>query len=276
VRSPGRAEPLARQGVELVTGGLESSAALPVFVKECHAIVHAAGAVRGSNLAQFRKTNTDGSHRLLEAVGAHARTSRFLMLSSLAAREPQLSWYARSKREGEDLVVASGLDWCVLRPPAVYGPGDQEMKAIFDWMARGIALVPGSPESRNSLVHVSDLVDAIIACLTREAAAGHIMSLCDGKLNGYDWTELAAAAAAVYQRPVRLFHPPDRLLDGIAALNLRLARLTGRAPMLTPLKLNELRFPDWVVDNREITALTGWSPRVSLPAGLSAMRDSAI
>lgn len=71
----------------------------------------------------------------------------------------------------------------------------------------------------------------------------------------------------------------DELYSGdnyaIAGVNLRLARITGRAPMLTPAKLRELRHPDRVVDNQTMAA-TGWIPKINLQQGLEALRNSAL
>ena len=64
------------------------------------------------------------------------------------------------------------------------------MLPIFQWMHRGIALVPGSPDARMSLIHVSDLVEAIIACLQSEGAIYQVLTLCDGKMTvtvGTNW-----------------------------------------------------------------------------------------
>ena len=198
------------------------------------------------------------------------------MLSSLAAREPELSWYSQSKSESEKILQDTGLDWTILRPPAVYGPGDEEMRAIFDWMARGMAVVPAAATARISLIHISDLVEAIVSCLQTSDTVGQTLTACDGKAAGYDWHEMAAIAERVWRRRVRLLAVPRRLLDLIAAGNLQLARLSGRAAMLTPPKLRELRHPDWVVDNREISAITNWRPEISLEQGLQALRDSAL
>jgi len=240
-------------------------------------VVHSAGAVRGNSQADFDRVNVAGTAALLAAISAHPRPPLLLLLSSLAAREPQLSWYARSKREGEKLLDNfPGLEYIVLRPPAVYGPGDQEMLPIFEWMQRGIALVPGSPDARTSLIHVSDLVNAIIACLRSDGAKGQTLALCDGRPGGYDWREMAAIAARHWSRPVRLWRVPRALLDGIAALNSWAAGLTGRAPMLTPPKLRELRHPDWVVDNAAITRATGWVPAIDLNTGLQQLKISPI
>jgi nucleoside-diphosphate-sugar epimerase len=273
VRSPAKAAALAAIGVELIEGDLANPVALAQLVAGCDAVVHSAGAVRGNSQADFDRVNVAGTAALLHAVTTQARPPLVLLLSSIAAREPQLSWYAQSKREGEQQLERYGaLDSIILRPPAVYGPGDQEMLPIFQWMQRGIALVPGSPDARTSLIHVADLVNAIIACLRSEGANRQTLSLCDGTARGYSWRDMAAIAAQYWSRPVRLWQVPRWLLDGIATLNSRIAAFTGRAPMLTPPKLRELRHPDWVVDNEAITRATGWTPEIGLRDGLARLK----
>lgn len=274
VRDSGKARALS--GVELVQGDLQSPAALGQLVRDCDVVVHAAGAVRGNNLDQFMQTNCEGTRRLVMAVQAEAPAALLLLLSSLAAREPHLSWYACSKREGENLVAASTLRWAVLRPPAVYGPGDREMKAIFDWMRRGIAPVPGDAAARTSLIHVDDLVRAILACLYSDAVSGQVLELSDSKTGGYDWQELATIAGTAFQRPVRLLKLPATLLNLVATVSLWLARLAGRPAMLTPPKLRELRHENWVSDNAAITEATGWMPRVPLHDGLVTLYETAL
>lgn len=272
MRDAGRAADLVALGVEPVTGDLHNANALRQLLEGSDAVIHGAGAVRGASQADFDRVNVEGTAAVLEAAAALDPPPRLLLLSSLAAREPQLSWYARSKREAERLLQARDeLDWLVLRPPAVYGPGDQEMLAVFQTMARGLATVPGSPESRISLIHVADLAEAILCCLRSEGAGHQTLTLCDGKPGGYDWHELAAEASRHWGRKVRLWPVPGWLLDAVARVNLWAAGLTGRAPMLTPAKLRELRHPDWVVDNREISEITGWKPQTGLAEGLSTL-----
>ena len=257
----------------LVQGDLDDAPALEELISGCDAVVHGAGAVRGSSQDDFDRVNVAGTTNLLVAVAQQAQPPRVLLLSSVVAREPQLSWYSHSKREGEKRVERlASQNWIILRPPAVYGPGDREMLPVFQWMRRGIALVPGSPDARVSLVHVSDLVAAIERCLQSEQALGQTLSLCDGRENGYNWREMAAIAGDLWSREVRLVPVPRRLLDSVARGNCALARITGRAPMLTPPKLRELRHDNWVVDNQGITAATGWRPRIELREGLKGLK----
>lgn len=277
VRNPQAAQHLARSGVVLVKGDLDDDAALAELVAGAGAVVHGAGAVRGACQADFDAVNVRGTSNLLRAVAANAPQARFLLLSSLTAREPQLSWYGQSKADSEKLLAAyPALDWVVLRPPAVYGPGDREMLPVFRAMARGLATVPGSPEARASLIHVSDLVEGILACLRSRDCREQTLYLHDGKAGGYDWREMAAIAGQVWRRRVRLWQVPRWLLDAVARVNLALARRTGRAPMLTPAKLRELRHPDWSVDNDRISALTGWKPAIQLRQGLELLENSTV
>jgi nucleoside-diphosphate-sugar epimerase len=273
VRNASKAKQLASQGVSLVVGDMGNATALEHLVSGCDAIVHGAGAVRGNCQADFDRVNVAGTAALLTAVNTQARPIRMVLLSSIVAREPQLSWYAHSKREGEKLLEQfPQLDWTVLRPPAVYGPGDTEMLPIFEWMRRGIALVPGTPDARTSLIHVSDLVSAIIACL-QSASAGHkTLTLSDGTPGGYSWREIAGIARDHWSREVRLWRIPPLLLNCVAALNSGIAKVTGSLPMLTPPKLRELRHENWVADNEEITATTGWSPSLTLRKGLNRLQ----
>ncbi len=277
VRNPTKAAYLASWGATLIEGDLENTASLQRLVANCAAVVHSAGAVRGNSQADFDRVNVAGTAALLSAIDAQSQPPLLLLLSSIVAREPQLSWYARSKWGGEQLLLQHAkLDWIIVRPPAVYGPGDKEMLPIFQWMHRGIALVPGSPEARTSLIHVTDLVDAIIACLQSAGAKRQTLTLCDGKHNGYSWREMASIAAQHWSRRVRLWCIPRWLLNGVAGLISTIARITGNAPMLTPPKLRELRHEDWVVNNDAISSATGWTPAVGLREGLEQLKLSPL
>jgi nucleoside-diphosphate-sugar epimerase len=278
VRNITLAADLAESGVTLVPGDLDDGDALRVLLDDCDVVIHLAGAVRGNSQQSFDRTNVRGTQNLLDALGARKESPRLLLISSLAAREPGLSWYARSKYQAEQCLHDGppDLDWAIIRPPAVYGPGDKEMLPVFLWMARGIAPVPGDPAARVSLIHVEDLASAIVACLGLPRLQHRTFTLDDGTPGGYDWDEMAAIAGGVWQRKVRLVRLPGLLLDVLARANLALSRALTYAPMLTPAKLRELRHPNWVANNDDITAATGWRPRVRLSKGLEELKDSLL
>jgi nucleoside-diphosphate-sugar epimerase len=270
---PGRKLPESAKW-QAVSGSLEDFAALRSLSEEVDAVIHCAGAVRGADYDDFARVNVTGLANLVEVLKTSARPPRLIHFSSLAARQPQLSWYAASKHEGEEYLRANGsfFDWTILRPPAVYGPGDREMLPIFRLLARGLATVPGAGRARFSLLHVEDLAGAVERLLS-DPRPGRIFELHDGRESGYDWSEVIEIAARLRRRPVRRLQIPALLLSLAANLNLAAARLFSYRPMLTPGKVREILHPDWVADNREITAATGWQPQISLETGLAGLCD---
>lgn len=270
VRSAPKAAPLQAMGVEPVPGSLEDSASLASLAEGAYAVVHCAGVVRGASQAQFERVNVDGVRRLLRALEACPTPPRLLSLSSLAAREPGLSYYAASKRKGEQVLIeeARAVSWLALRPPAVYGPGEKELLPLFRIMAKGVAPVPGSPSARFSMLFVDDLVAAVLAWLRREAVVSGVFTLDDGRTGGYNWFDVADIVSRLCRRRVRVLPVPVWVLSAPAWMNRLGARLFGYAPMLTPEKLNELRHPDWVCDSEALRKLIDWQPGVQLEEGL--------
>lgn len=261
---------LADLPIQWVEGALADEPALAALLDRADAVVHCAGAVRGASAPDFDSVNVDGTARLARIAAVAPTPPRFLLISSLAAREPQLSYYAASKRRGEQALrqAAAGLSWTALRPPALYGPGDRELFPVLRAMMHGIAPVAGPSEARFSMLHVDDLCAAVLRLLAGDAGRGQVFELHDGHVGGYSWPEAAVIAARVRAGRVLRLPLPTALLGPIATANARLARWTGRAPMLTPGKVRELRHPDWVCDNRAITEATGWTPTIDLEAGL--------
>ena len=114
-----RREQPPRDGVEWIGGDLGSRDALEKLVDGADAIVHVAGTINAPNASGFDKGNVAGTLAMLAAATAGG-VRRFIHVSSLAAREPKLSLYGASKARAEELVHSSGLDWAIVRPPAVF------------------------------------------------------------------------------------------------------------------------------------------------------------
>jgi nucleoside-diphosphate-sugar epimerase len=259
-----------KPGLEAVIGSLQDGESLQRLVQGAAAVVHCAGVVRGATAADFNAVNVAGLERLVRAVLCLSPRPRFLSLSSLAARAPELSHYASSKRQGELALaaMAEDMEWVALRPPAVYGPGDREMLPLFQWMGRGILPVLGEPHARVSLLYVEDLCAAVFSWLNAGSCRCGVYELNDTQTGGYSWDEIIAKVSALRARRIIGLPLPAALLKSIALINVAIARLIGYAPMLTPGKVRELRHPDWVADNSALTAAIGWQPVFSLEQGL--------
>lgn len=270
VRSIGKGSALEAAGLEVVKGDLFELTALIKLLAGADAVVYCAGAVRGASQEQFDRVNIEGIRQLLQALEFSDTTPRMLYLSSLAAREPELSFYSASKYGSEEVLIkeAGRISSMILRPPPVYGPGDKELLPLFRLMARGLAPVPGSPNARISMLFVDDLAAAILAWLHSGKTVSGVYTLDDGRAGGYAWSEIAAIVAHICQRPVRLFPVPAWMLDIPAWVNSKVAKILGYAPMLTPQKLRELRHADWVCDSKALCNVIEWRPEVGLAEGL--------
>ena len=151
-----RREQRAQASVEWVAGDLGNKEALRRLVRGSEAVLHVAGVVNAPDPAGFEAGNVTGTLNLIEACQAEG-VRRFVFVSSLSAREPELSAYGASKARAEKVVIASGLDWTIVRPPAIYGPRDTEMFEMFRIARWGLMPMPPR-EGRMSVIHAADLV----------------------------------------------------------------------------------------------------------------------
>jgi nucleoside-diphosphate-sugar epimerase len=240
------------------------------LVRNVDAIVHCAGAVRGVSEKQFIQVNVEGVARLVHAAVEQHSLPRFLLISSIAAREPHLSPYATSKRQGEETLAAAAGDmfWSAFRPCPVYGPGDRELLPLFRWIGRGIAPVLGSEDARFSLLYIEDLVEAVLLWLQRGRCKASVFELHDGQPNGYSWKDVIDVSARLHTRRVLHLKVPEPMLRLLAGLNLMAAKAMNYRPMLTPGKVREIRHANWVCDNTALNQEIGWRPQVSLQEGL--------
>lgn len=256
--------------VDWINGDLNDLDSLRRLVRGANTVIHCAGVVRGATREQFDTTNADGVARMVLAAAAQKPLPRFILLSSLAARESQLSPYASSKHNGEERLAAGAADmpWVAVRPPAVYGPGDREMRPLFQWARRGIAPRFGNPEARFSLIFVDDLARALSTLARTPDLRGQIYELHDGHPGGYNTDQVCDTVATLYKRRVYRLPVPRTVLQLAAGINLSAAKIMRYAPMLTPGKVRELTHKDWTCDNRAIQKAIGWAPAVGLAEGI--------
>ncbi|MEN8174399.1 MAG: NAD(P)-dependent oxidoreductase [Pseudomonadota bacterium] len=246
---------------------LNDSQGLARALEGVDAVIYCAGSVRGATLDDFVPANVDGIEQTLRAL--ENERPPLLLISSLAATRPELSHYAHSKFLGEQVLREYAGAWTILRPPAVYGPGDREMLPLLRAIRHGYAPITGPAGQRLSLLHVNDLAAAMEAWMERaKACDGQRFAIDDGSDNGYDWPAIIAAVAT---GPVLRIRLPRRLLSSLAALNSAASRVFGYAPMLSPGKVRELRQESWLCDNTAFSLQTGWQPRISLAEGVDSL-----
>ncbi len=270
VRNPSKAPELVRKGVTIIAGDLMRSDRLAEACRGREVVYHLAGSIAGRNQAEFDAVNRDGTARLVDAATA-AGTPRLVLVSSLAAAGPTVpgrpvadgnasnpvTQYGRSKLAGEAMVKASSVPWTILRPPAVYGPGDREMLRVFKAAALGIAPVFGTGAQQLSLVFGPDLATAIAISGTSPGTVGGTFYPCHPE--AISSRNLVAMAGAASNTQVRVIGIPEPIGRVILWMTDRAARLVGRATVLSYDKAAEFFAPAWLADPRSLTAATGWA-----------------
>jgi uncharacterized protein YbjT (DUF2867 family) len=257
---------------EVVAGVLEDAAALARLVEGAEVVIHLAGLIRGRSRGEFLRVNRDGSSRLAEAVRSHAPASHLVGISSLAAREPQVSSYAESKLAGERALVEvfGGRRLTILRLPVVYGPWDKATLGIFRAAAGRVVPVPALPGARIAMIHVEDVAAAIAALAAWPGAPGGRYALADPNPGGYSLRDILGTAATALGHAPRFLPVPRAavLLAGQAAGLAGLLR--GRPAFFNAGKAREMLHSDWSVRPDELLPATIARPGIGLREGFTA------
>ena len=261
-----------RSRVTWVAGRMDDDASLRRLVSGCTRVVHNAGLVRARDRGEFFSVNAWGTLRLSLAIGMAAPDiERAVLVSSLAARSPKLSAYAASKRAGED--IWSGLPErmapVVVRPPAIYGPGDREVLRLLKAGQSGFLPAPAGRRGRFSLIHARDAAAAIEALLAADALPGACFELGDGRDQGYTMADVAALMRSMAARAPIVVPLPGLLVRVLGSANTLLGRVGRRAVFFSAGKAREAVHPDWVAaGDRGGPTVPGWHPQIGLEAGL--------
>ncbi|WP_292970359.1 NAD(P)-dependent oxidoreductase [Novosphingobium sp.] len=264
VRALARRPQEPRAGVEWVTGDLDAAAALRQLVRGVEAVIHVAGVV--NDAAQFERGNVAGTMSVIEACKAEG-VQRLVFVSSLSAREPELSAYGASKARAEKLVRASGLDWTIIRPPGIYGPRDVDYFEMFRLARWGLMPVPPK-EGRASIIHVDDLARLLLAVVPAgEGVSFETFEPDDGREHGWSHYELARAVGWAMGRRPWVVHLSRKSLERAARVD---RSVRGARARLTKDRVGYMAHPDWVVSHGQRPPQGLWRPLIPTREGLKA------
>lgn len=276
-----------RAGVEEVRAAYGDAEALGRAVSGVTSIIHLAGVTKAVDEAGFLAGNVTPVENLLEVVKRrNPGLRRFLLVSSLAAMGPAsspspgvresdrpspVSAYGRSKLLGEEAArrYAGSVPLTIVRPPAVYGPGDRDILEVFAMMKKGYLLSAGSGKrQRFSMIHVDELIRGILLALDTEAAAGQDYFITSPR--GYAWDEVIEAArpALGFGRLMRI-NLPKPLVFGLGAVLGGVAKLTGRPALINRDKANELVQDFWVCSPQKAERELGFMAATPLAEGVA-------
>ncbi|MCC5828697.1 MAG: NAD-dependent epimerase/dehydratase family protein [Phycisphaeraceae bacterium] len=256
-------------------------------------LYHAAGLTRGRTLEEYRQANVQSTWSLIQAA-IRAGVERFVLVSSLAAGGPvprsRLSapvedietigvteddpprpgdHYGQSKLEAERvaLAMADRIDVVIVRPPAVYGPGDHNFFDLFRLAAhRGRSLMLGRGDRWVSLVSASDLATGMILAANKPGASGRMYYLASGHHRMSEVMQALEQAAGRTLKVIRIPALPARLGGELGQL---WWMITGRAPVLSRRKVRDLLQPAWLCSFAKAQRELGFTPNEGLTDGFA-------
>lgn len=276
-------------GASVVTGDLRDAEALRRLVDGAQAVLHVAAVYRtaGHPDSYYREVNVGGTERLLQAAAA-AGVARFVHTSTVGVhgdvRNPPADEsapfapgdvYQQTKAEAETLALdfgrKRGVPVAVVRPGAIYGPGERRLLKLFRAIARGRYAVVGSGRPFYHPVFIDDLVAGFLLALEHPGAVGEAFIVAGPRYASQD--ELAALVARATGGRVLPFHVPAWPLQLAGALCEALCVPFGVEP---PLHRRRVEF--WVKSRAfsidKARRVLGYAPRVDLEEGLRATAAS--
>jgi nucleoside-diphosphate-sugar epimerase len=276
--------------VEYAFGDVRDKASIAGACVGVRSVFHVGGLTKAQSDSEYHEVNGQGTRNLAEALAERGFPGGFFVhMSSLAAggpaiaveRDPEpvrtesdpptpITPYGKSKLQGEialrEVADSHGrFRHVILRPPAVYGPRDEDTLVLFRMIKQGFLPVPRTPVNRLSLIYVEDLVDAAIRAAEKAARGTYYVS--DGEI--YTFQEVGREIANLMDVEVRMLRAP-RPLAMFAACGAELwGYLVGRAPVLSRAKVHDIWQPHWVCSPEKARREWGFDPAFPLSRGLS-------
>jgi uncharacterized protein YbjT (DUF2867 family) len=243
------------RGVEAREGDVASAASMRGAAAGCDAIVHVAGIEEETPpAATYEKVNVLGTRHVV-AEAQRAKVGRLVYVSSLGA-DTGTSDYHRSKLRAEQGVRGCSRPWVIVRPAAVYGPGDTNLSVVLN-MVRTLPAIPviDGGDQRFQPIWYEDAGQAIARAVDADVA-GRILEIAGPDVSTMN--ELLDRLEALAGRKPRRVGVPA----SIASMTVHVATLLGFKLPLSQARLTMLQEEVVIAPAREnaLTAVLGVEP----------------
>ncbi len=265
-----------------IEGDLHSIKSLNKALDGVDVIFHIAAIVKAPTQAEFDHANVEATENLLR-LAMKNNVKKMVILSSLAAAGPSngsplteedpmnpVSMYGKSKKRMEEMikkVAPDDMSITILRPPAVYGPREDQIYTLFKMMKYGIAPIVGDGNHpKLSIVYVKDVVQAILKSADQTEPGIHTYFI-DGKKIA-NWNMIRDIVTTVLNKrnvPVKLNPAWVKKIAGAVETT---ASFFGLYPVINREKANEMIL-EWTCTHDKAKSELDYQPEYSLEEGIS-------
>jgi NADH dehydrogenase len=228
VHTPGRERVFQHGTVDVYYGGVNDPDALASACRGVEAVIHLVAVIRQGRGVTYERVNRQGVANVAAAAKASGSVKHFVHLSAIGAVDNPRFPYLRSKWQGEQEVVNSGLPYTILRPSVLFGPGDEFINALAA-LVRAFPVVPviGSGNNRLQPIAVQDVARCVVLSLDRGDLKGRVVEI--GGPRQLSYNEIVRIVGRTLARRRLRLHIPVWLMW----LNVALMQLLVPRPPLT-------------------------------------------
>jgi uncharacterized protein YbjT (DUF2867 family) len=164
--------------VESCRGDVLDLASLSAAIAGRDAVIHLVGIIHEKGPQTFDRMHREAVGNVVAAMQP-TDVRRLLHMSAVGAAEDSPSEYGRSKAAGERAVRASGLEWTIIRPSIIFGPGDGFVSLLAPIIEKNPLFIPviGNGRTRFQPVSVYDVARVFGEALEKPEAAGRTFEL---------------------------------------------------------------------------------------------------
>lgn len=274
--------------IELVSGDIADFPSLIQNISGFDSVYHLGGILRARRVEDYYKINVEGTRNLLEACRLNnPHLKRFIYISSQAAAGPShdhsprsettppnpVSHYGKSKLLAEQVVLdyRSYFPVTIIRPPAVYGPRDDDILQFFKYVKMGVKPVIGSAHKTVAVIYIYDLIRGILLAAEHPEAENELFFMAD--CHPYTWKDVYDTIARVMNKKALLICMPIPIVSMMATINETISRWLGRAAIFNQDKTDEMKQRDWLVDCSRAKQKLGFTAQTTLEQGFQATYD---
>ncbi len=246
-------------------------------------VLHNAGLTKASNKEDYHKANVTILNNIVHAIAnASYKPKKLVFVSSLAAFGPlpfesnlkinnqmqpkPITSYGKSKLEAESILKNQHeLDYIIIRPTAVYGPGEKDIFQMFELVNKNFEVYFGTKEQKLTLIYVKDLVAVILSLMQSDIINKSYFVTDDKYYSGETFLGQIKTTLGKKTLKIKL---PLILLKVMAYISEKYGAITGNATALNKEKVAELVAENWICDIEDLKKDINFSSKYNLEKGI--------